>query len=103
MSFADFFQKALVTGIVTFLHQVKNEINTGNLNKQTATTDAIDSLLVAAVSSADALSSPPAKEIPVDANKAVSSTQTIQTSSEEMIVQKTPPIASENGDASPQS
>jgi hypothetical protein len=103
-SFADFFHNALVAGVVTFLHEVKNEVAAGKLDKQTATADAVDSLLNAAFSGADALAAEtPSAEGSKNANNTPENVPVNNALSQSDIVAKTAAIASESGDSSPQS
>ena len=48
-------ENVLVTGIVTFLHQVKAELIAGTLNKQSVKTDAVNSAEVSVVTAVDSL------------------------------------------------
>ncbi len=45
MSLLSFLEKSISVGITTFLHDVKDELLSGKLNKQTAIKDALDGLL----------------------------------------------------------
>lgn len=48
-------QNVFVTGIVTFLHQVKEEMIAGTLTKQSVKTDAVNSAVVSVFTAVDSI------------------------------------------------